>query len=102
MRSSTDSTPLLAGVCSRFAGMLNFNVWALRAVFVVLLLAQTFLAAVIYGILALLIHALDGRRERAATGSEPSRDDLSRPSPYGERISDLDRKFRAWEQSLRK
>lgn len=102
MHPSADTTPLLAGVCSRFASTLHFNVWALRAVFIVLLLAKTILALFVYGILALLFHALDRRRNRAFAGPEPSCDGLSRPTPYGERLSDLDRRFRAWEQSLRK
>jgi phage shock protein PspC (stress-responsive transcriptional regulator) len=102
MHLSADTTPLLAGVCSRIAGMLSFNVWALRAVFIVLLLAKTVLAVFVYGILALLLHALDRRRDRAVASPEPSCDDLSRPTPYGERMGDLDRRFRAWEQSLRK
>jgi phage shock protein PspC (stress-responsive transcriptional regulator) len=102
MHPLADTTPLLAGVCSRFAGRLRFNVWALRAVFIVLLLAKTVLAVFVYGILALLFHALDGRRDRAVTSPEPSCDDLSRPTSYGERMNDLDRRFRAWEQSLRK
>jgi len=102
MHPSADTTPLLAGVCSRFAGMLRFNVWALRAVFIVLLLAKTVLAVIVYGILALLFHALDRRRDRAVASPEPSCEDLSRSTPYAERMSDLDRRFRAWEQSLRK
>lgn len=102
MHPSADTTPLLAGVCSRFASTLHFNVWALRAVFIVLLLAKTILALFVYGILALLFHALDRRRNRAFAGPEPSCDGLSRPTPCGERLSDLDRRFRAWEQSLRK
>jgi phage shock protein PspC (stress-responsive transcriptional regulator) len=102
MHPSADTTPLLAGVCSRFASMLHFNVWALRAVFIVLLLAKTVLAVFAYGILALLFHTLDRHRDRAFAGPEPGCDDLSRPTPYSERLSDLDRRFRAWEQTLRK
>jgi phage shock protein PspC (stress-responsive transcriptional regulator) len=102
MRPSADTAPLLAGVCSRFAGMLRFNVWALRAVFIVLLLAKTILAVFVYGILALVFHAVDRRGDQDVASAEPSRDNLSHPAPYGERISDLDRRFREWERSLRK
>ena len=102
MNPSADTTPLLAGVCSRFASMLRFNVWALRAVFIVLLLAKTVLAVIVYGILALLFHAMDRRLDRSVATPEPSRDNLARPGPHSERISDLDRRFREWEQSLRK
>ena len=47
MSSSANTTPLLAGVCSRFATLLHFNVWALRAVFIVLLLAKTLLVVIV-------------------------------------------------------
>jgi phage shock protein PspC (stress-responsive transcriptional regulator) len=102
MNPSADTTPLLAGVCSRFASTLHFNVWALRAVCIVLLLAKTILAVIVYGILALLFHALDRRRDRAIATPEPPRDNLAHPGRYSERISDLDKRFREWEQSLRK
>lgn len=103
MNPSADTSPLLAGVCSRFARTLHFNVWALRAVCIVLLLAKTILAVIVYGILALLFHALDRRRDRSVATPEPSRDNPAHSDSgrYSERISDLDKRFREWEQSLR-
>jgi len=102
MSPSTDITPLLAGVCSRFASMLHFNVWALRAVFIILLLAKTVLAVIVYGILALLFHAVGRYRGQQAADHDQAGGAVSRPTAYSERISDLDRRFREWEQSLRK
>jgi phage shock protein PspC (stress-responsive transcriptional regulator) len=103
MSSPANTTPLLAGVCSHFADLLHFNVWALRAVFVVLLLAKTMLAVILYGVLALLFHAVDRRRqpqEDAAHAQAPA--NAPQPGPHDERIRDLDRRFREWEQSVGK
>ena len=102
MRSLANTTPLLAGVCSRFATLLDFNVWALRAVFIILLLAKTVLAVIVYGVLAMLFHAAGRRRPHQQAAREQASSDSSRPDPYDERIRDLDRRFREWEQSLGK
>ena len=102
MSSPANTTPLLAGVCSRFADLLHFNVWALRAVFVVLLLAKTVLAVIVYGVLALLFHAADRRRPPQDTAEAQAAVNAPRTSPHDERIRDLDRRFREWEQSLGK
>lgn len=102
MSSPANTTPLLAGVCSRFASLLHFNVWALRAVFVVLLLAKTVLAVIVYGVLALLFHAADRRRQPRDTAHAQAPANAPQPCPQDERIRDLDRRFREWEQSLDK
>jgi len=102
MSSPANTTPLLAGVCSRFADLLHFNVWALRAVFVILLLAKTVLAVIVYGVLALLFHAADRRRQPQDAAPAQAPDNAPQPGPHDERIRDLDRRFREWEQSVGK
>lgn len=102
MSSPANSTPLLAGVCSRFASLLHFNAWVLRAVFVVLLLAKTVLAVIVYGVLALLFHAADRRRQPQSAAHAQAPANAPQPCPHNERIRDLDRRFREWEQSLGK
>ncbi len=102
MSSPANSTPLLAGVCSRFANRLQFNVWALRAVFIILLLAKTVLAVVVYGVLALLFHAADRHRPFTQAARKPESACAPQPGPHDERINDLDRRFREWEESLGK
>lgn len=101
MSASDDTTPVLAGVCSRFASLLQFNVWALRAVFIILLLTKTVLAVIVYIVLALLIRAMDNRRSKQAAA--PDEDSSVAGAPiYSDRIRDLDRRFSDWEQSLGK
>jgi len=102
MSSPANTTPLLAGVCSRFASLLHFNVWALRAVFIVLLLAKTVLAVVVYGALALLFHAADRRRRPQDADHAQAPANAPQPDPRDEHITDLDRRFREWERSLGK
>ncbi len=102
MGISTSNAPLLAGVCSRLAGLLQFNVWALRAVFVVLLLAKTLLAVIAYGVLALVLRALDRHRPREHVAGVETSADSQQLTPYNERIRDLDRRFRKWEEKLGK
>ena len=102
MSSPANTTPLLAGVCSRFADLLHFNVWALRAVFVILLLAKTVLAVIVYGVLALLFHATDRHRRTQDAAPAQAPDNAPQPGPHDERIRDLDRRFREWEQSVGK
>lgn len=84
---------LLAGVCSGLAHALNWNVWALRAIFVVFLVVKTLWAVVAYGVLALIFHLY---REQAGGRKK---DGLSSPelSERNQRISDLERRFRELE-----
>ena len=85
---------LLAGVCSGAARRFGWNVWALRAPFVLFLLLKTVWAVVAYALLALAFHLLDGSRQhRRATGR------LSSPelSDRAERIADLEQRFRDLE-----
>ena len=92
--------PMLAGVCSRLAGTLRFNVWVLRGLFVLLLLVKTFLAVVVYVGLALLFQLLDKGTEKSPGPSVVSDEPRTDLSARSRRIEELDRRFRAWEDSL--
>jgi phage shock protein PspC (stress-responsive transcriptional regulator) len=87
---------LLAGVCASIARKLGWNVWALRALFVVFLLVKTLWAIAAYAVLALALHLLGDRWP----GKEPQRDagsgELSSPelARRSRRIADLERRFR--------
>jgi phage shock protein PspC (stress-responsive transcriptional regulator) len=96
MRVARSEGAWLAGVCSRLARALGWNVWAIRALFVVFLLVKTLWAVVAYAGLALTLHVLD-RHERDGSG-EPG--GLSSPelSARNQRISDLERRFRDLEE----
>lgn len=86
---------LLAGVCAAIARTFNWNVWVLRALFVAFLLFKTLWAVIVYAILALLFNLADDlwpNRQKADEG-------LASPelSSRGERIADLERRFRELE-----
>jgi phage shock protein PspC (stress-responsive transcriptional regulator) len=87
---------LLAGVCAGVARKLGWNVWALRALFVVFLLVKTLWAIAAYAVLALAMHLFgDGRRGREPR--QQGRDGgLGSPELAGRnrRIADLERRFR--------
>jgi phage shock protein PspC (stress-responsive transcriptional regulator) len=86
---------LLAGVCAGTARTFGWNVWVLRALFVVFLLVKSIWAVVVYAVLALGFHLLDGQRPgRSKPTAGLSSPELSRRS---ERISDLERRFRELE-----
>lgn len=87
---------LLAGVCAGIARRLAWNVWVLRALFVVFLLVKTLWAMAAYAVLALAMHLLgDGW-----PGKQPRQDrrdgGLASPELAGRnrRIADLERRFR--------
>ncbi len=84
---------LLAGVCADLAQRLGWNVWAIRALFVIALMIKTIAAAVVYAVLALVIPHF-----RADDEPEP---DLSSPElrSRNERIADLERRFRDLEKN---
>jgi phage shock protein PspC (stress-responsive transcriptional regulator) len=86
---------LLAGVCAGIARTFNWNVWALRALFVIFLLIKTVWAVIAYAVLALAFHFMDDvfpARKKEAEG-------LSSPelSERSDRIADLERRFRELE-----
>ena len=86
---------MLAGVCADIAARFGWNVWALRALFVVFLLVKTLWAIVAYAGLAVLFHLLGGGRpaRRAPPGGLESPELADR----NERIADLERRFRDLE-----
>ena len=87
---------LLAGVCAGVARKLGWNVWALRALFVVFLLVKTLWAIAAYAALALAMHLL-GDRWPPKESPQPGRDGgLQSPELAGRnrRIADLERRFR--------
>ena len=91
MNHSRSDTALLAGVCARIAQGLGWNVWALRALCVVLLLIKTLWAILAYAAMALVLYLIDGGsplRSRSRTG-------LTSPELAGrsQRIADLERRF---------
>ena len=86
---------LLAGVCAGIAQAFNWNVWVLRALFVVFLLVKTLWAIVVYAALALAFKLFEDQWP----GKSKSGEKLSSPelSKRNERISDLERRFRELE-----
>ena len=93
---------LLAGVCAGLSGRLGWNVWAIRAVFVVLLLTKTVLAIIIYAVLALLLEAHN--RYRGTARSQAEEQPPLKSEELGNRnrrIKELDQRFRKWEESIR-
>lgn len=101
------SGAMLAGVCSRLANWLGWNVWAIRAVLLILLIAKPLVAAVGYAAAALLLGVLD--RSGKNFGRRPA-DPVDPPEPLQSpelaarkrRIEDLEQRFRSWEKSLPK
>ena len=94
------SAPMLSGVCSQLARMFGCNVWALRIIFIVLLLVKTLVAVVAYAILALLFHASDRYRSPKPAQGDGNRAEPANYSPANRKFADLDRRFREWEESL--
>ncbi len=95
MNAADRNGALLAGVCAGIARTFNWNVWALRALFVIFLLIKTVWAIIAYAILALAFHFMDdvfpARKQESEGLASP---ELSERS---ERIADLERRFRELE-----
>lgn len=83
---------LLAGVCSGIAAALGWNVWALRALFVVFLLAKTLWAVVAYGLLAILLQLVGWQRRHA--GVPPGGLESPELAERSRRIAELEKRFR--------
>ncbi|MDT8322377.1 MAG: PspC domain-containing protein [Xanthomonadales bacterium] len=101
MRTARAKHPgeLLAGVCAGIAARLGWNVWALRILFVALLLIKTLWAIGAYLALAVIFRVLDaglGGRQTPPGG-------LGSPelAKRNHRISELERKFRELENGDR-
>ena len=86
---------LLAGVCADIAARFGWNVWALRALFVVFLLVKTLWAIAAYAVLAVMFRLFDGGR--AARREPPGGLESPELADRNERIADLERRFRELE-----
>jgi phage shock protein PspC (stress-responsive transcriptional regulator) len=87
---------LLAGVCAGIARKFGWNVWALRALFVVFLLVKTLWAIVAYAVLALAMHLLGDRWPGKVSRRDENGGGLASPELAGRnrRIADLERRLR--------
>lgn len=87
---------LLAGVCAGIARTFSWNVWALRALFVIFLLIKTLWAIAAYAALALMFWLLDAEWP----GRRKSRSGLESPELAGRsrRITELERRFEELER----
>jgi phage shock protein PspC (stress-responsive transcriptional regulator) len=87
---------LLAGVCAGIARTFSWNVWALRALFVVFLLIKTLWAIAVYAALAVALYLLD----QARAGRTKSRSSLRSPELAGRsrRIEELEKRFEDLER----
>jgi len=101
MQINRNPDALLAGVCQRIAQTFRWNVWAVRAVFVLVLLTKTLVAVIIYGVLALLIEAADRYRGNGRTPEKGSSLASRELSSHNRRIEALDQRFRKWEESIK-
>jgi phage shock protein PspC (stress-responsive transcriptional regulator) len=98
---------MLAGVCSRLALLLGWNVWAIRAVLLILLIAQPLWTALGYLALALLQGVLDRSGKVFSTRAgrcdvAPAQLQSPELSKRKQRIDELEKRFSNWEQSLPK
>lgn len=100
MRHERSDGTLLAGVCAGTAKAFGWNVWALRALFVIFLLVKTLWAVAAYALLALAMHLLGnkGDPEQRVNGRGRS-GGLASPELAGRnrRIAELERRFRDLE-----
>jgi phage shock protein PspC (stress-responsive transcriptional regulator) len=100
MEKSVQAKALLAGVCSRIARILKCDVWVLRVIFLVLLLAKTFLAIIAYIALALVFRCMGHLSKAKGSSAEESSLNSPELATRNNRIEELDRRFREWEDSL--
>jgi len=87
---------LLAGVCAGIARTFGWNVWALRALFVVFLLIKTLWAIAAYAALAVVFWLLHAEWP----GQHKAREDLESPelASRSRRIAELERRFEELER----
>ena len=99
MNTARPEGSLLAGVCTGIARTFDWNVWVLRALFVLFLLIKPIWAVAAYAALALVFHLLDGEWP----GRSKPRDGLQSPELAGraQRIADLERRFEELERGDR-
>ena len=94
MNARREDGALLAGVCAGTARAFGWNVWVLRALFVIFLLAKTLWAVLAYAALAAAFHF-----GRGARGPRSDDDGLGSPELAGRnrRIAELEKRFRDLE-----
>lgn len=100
MRRERPDGALLAGVCAGTARTFGWNVWALRALFVIFLLVKTLWAVAAYALLALAMYLLENKRGPEGRANGRDRDGgLASPELAGrsQRIAELERRFRELE-----
>jgi phage shock protein PspC (stress-responsive transcriptional regulator) len=100
MRHERPDGALLAGVCAGTARMFGWNVWALRALFVIFLLVKTLWAVAAYALLALAMYLLDNKGDAEKRVNGRGRNGgLASPELAGrnQRIAELERRFRDLE-----
>ena len=100
MEKSVRAKALLAGVCSRIAQLLKCDVWVLRVIFLVLLLAKTFLAIIAYIALTVVFRCTDHLGKSKDDSADEPPLDSPELATRNRRIEELDRRFREWEDSL--
>jgi phage shock protein PspC (stress-responsive transcriptional regulator) len=95
-KAARNEGALLAGVCAGIARAFNWNVWVLRALFAAFLLIKTLWAVVVYAVLALAFKLFEDQWSAGPKSGE----ELASPelSERGERIKDLERRFRELEE----
>jgi len=103
MLKNAHNEGMLAGVCSRLATCLGWNVWAIRAVLLILLVTQPVGTAIGYGIAALVLTGMD-RHGKIPAANPGAAEVLQSPelSNRKQRIEALEERFAAWEKSLDK
>jgi len=99
---AAEYTPLLAGVCSRLAAFFRCNAWALRAVFLLLLMVKTLWTLAVYAGLALCFRWVEYSRGTRRSASKEFMLESPRFESRNRRIKELDRRFREWEDSQRR
>jgi phage shock protein PspC (stress-responsive transcriptional regulator) len=101
MRCHRSDGALLAGVCAGIARALGWNVWALRALFVLFLLFKPLWAAAAYALLAVATCLLENTTRGSRRTGEAAAPDGGLESPElaerSRRIADLERRFRDLE-----
>jgi phage shock protein PspC (stress-responsive transcriptional regulator) len=89
---------LLAGLCAELARRLGWNVWALRVLFLVALLVKTLPTALLYLAASLVMGLVLADRARPAPPGGLASDRLSE---RGQRIEELEERFRKLERETR-
>jgi phage shock protein PspC (stress-responsive transcriptional regulator) len=100
MKNPLTENALLAGVCTRLAHLFQCNVWALRVVFIVLLLVKTLWTVLAYAVFALVFNWSGKWRKTEDTAKEDAPLESPELASRSRRIDTLDRRFRDWEESL--